>query len=231
MKLKLSTLLLVLYATIFLTWGFCTIPPSYAQDWDYTKTIDYTYAQDDKTKTQWTTGLTNVTEWYAEISFTGITWNGTTSSPTISVSILNSTSTGADYVAIKCYVETIQPCYTWESGYEWATDPQTCAIADNVVISETKDATAYWQVGTTTDADAYLPKFYLSHGDISPFAVMLSSQLNDSVTAGSVTFRIGTQTTAPISDMSNIIGQWMPTIISMAMLGMVISMLNKFGKV
>jgi len=212
--MKKATILL----TGLLAFLICIAPvlgATYSSSFVYTafNTATASYKTPSSTYETWSCKLTNV-----------LTYNSTIAGT--ATLRLNATATQNHYIDVAVNSDASVDIWWSDNG----TDPVkigTGSWVKSEAFYISRDSKGYLDFGNATDKDVFISNFVI--GDFTLEDLGAKGE-TDCATAGYISVELGTSSTDP-TDMSASILSWMPLVIQFAMLGVVMGMLKKFGKI
>ena len=207
----------LIFATIIAT--LLLVAPVYATSYStsfvYTafNTATASYKTPSTTYATWSCKITNV-----------LTYNSTTAGT--GKIRLNATAIEGHYIDF---------CFASDGTADvWFSDNGTSPVkigAGAWVKSEalyiSRDSSGYLDFGNATDKDVFISNFVIGAYTLEDLG---AHGEENCTTAGYISVELGSSATDP-TDMSESIMSWMPLVIQFAMLGVVMGMLKKFGKI
>lgn len=212
--MKKATILL----TGLLAFLICIAPvlgATYSSSFVYTafNTATATYKTPTSTYATWSVKITNV-----------LTYNGTTAGS--AYIRLNATATQGHYFDLVCTSVGVVDVWFSDNATE-SVKIGSGAWVKSEAFYVSRDSSGYFDFGNSTDKDVYISNFVLGDFTLEDVGALGET---DCATAGYFSFEVGASSSDP-SDMSESIMSWMPLVIQFAMLGVVMGMLKKFGKI
>lgn len=195
---------LATYSTSFVYTAFNSETATY-------KALDTTYAT-------WSAKLTNV-----------LTYNATESG-TATIR-LNSTATENSYIDA-CFNQDLTCDIWWSDNGTSAVKIGSGTFVKSEAVYVSRDSKGYLDFGNSTDKDAFISNFVVGALTLEDIGGLGSAGVGDVqyvATTGYISVEIGISSTDP-TDMTASIMDWMPLVVQFAMLGMVMGMLKKYGK-